>query len=118
MAPHGCEVVPTHASVIRGTSYSSSARADAVERLSATGNATNIAVSGLVIFMTQTSALPPVNNFLTAPLALYIHWPFCVSKCPYCDFNSHVRASVDQAAWREALLEDLAHEAAAWPRGR
>ncbi len=45
-------------------------------------------------------------------LALYIHWPFCVSKCPYCDFNSHVRESVDQAAWREALLADLAHEAA------
>jgi oxygen-independent coproporphyrinogen-3 oxidase len=44
-------------------------------------------------------------------LALYIHWPFCVSKCPYCDFNSHVRASVDQDAWREALLQDLAHEA-------
>ncbi len=46
------------------------------------------------------------------PLALYIHWPFCVSKCPYCDFNSHVRASVDQAAWQAALLADLAHEAA------
>ncbi len=45
------------------------------------------------------------------PLALYIHWPFCVSKCPYCDFNSHVRESVDQAAWREALLADMAHEA-------
>ena len=46
------------------------------------------------------------------PLALYIHWPFCVSKCPYCDFNSHVRDSVDQDAWREALLADMAHEAA------
>ncbi|MFN3945700.1 MAG: radical SAM family heme chaperone HemW [Allosphingosinicella sp.] len=44
-------------------------------------------------------------------LALYIHWPFCVSKCPYCDFNSHVRETVDQAAWRDALLADLAHEA-------
>jgi len=44
-------------------------------------------------------------------LALYIHWPFCVSKCPYCDFNSHVRESIDQLAWREALLADLAHEA-------
>ncbi|WP_404714213.1 radical SAM family heme chaperone HemW [Sphingomonas sp. MMS24-J13] len=49
------------------------------------------------------------------PLALYIHWPFCVSKCPYCDFNSHVRQSVDQAAWRDALLIDLAHEAAVGP---
>jgi oxygen-independent coproporphyrinogen-3 oxidase len=48
-------------------------------------------------------------------LALYVHWPFCVSKCPYCDFNSHVRDQVDQAAWRRALLADLAHEAAALP---
>ncbi|MEO9601308.1 radical SAM family heme chaperone HemW [Parasphingorhabdus sp.] len=47
-----------------------------------------------------------------APLALYIHWPFCVSKCPYCDFNSHVREQVDMAAWRAALLADMAHEAA------
>ena len=48
-------------------------------------------------------------------LALYIHWPFCARKCPYCDFNSHVRAEVDQARWREALLADLAHEAALSP---
>nr|WP_288248828.1 radical SAM family heme chaperone HemW [uncultured Sphingomonas sp.] len=52
------------------------------------------------------------------PLALYIHWPFCVSKCPYCDFNSHVRASVDQSQWRDALLADLAHEAALLPGRR
>ena len=45
------------------------------------------------------------------PLALYIHWPFCVSKCPYCDFNSHVRDNVDQAVWLDALLVDMAHEA-------
>ena len=45
-------------------------------------------------------------------LGLYVHWPFCVSKCPYCDFNSHVREGVDQDAWRDALLADLAHEAA------
>ncbi len=45
------------------------------------------------------------------PLALYVHWPFCVSKCPYCDFNSHVRDSIDQDVWRDALLADLAHEA-------
>jgi len=52
------------------------------------------------------------------PLALYVHWPFCVSKCPYCDFNSHVRAEIDEAAWREALLADLAHEAALTPGRR
>jgi len=51
-------------------------------------------------------------------LALYVHWPFCVSKCPYCDFNSHVRASIDQQEWREALLADLAHEAALLPKHR
>jgi oxygen-independent coproporphyrinogen-3 oxidase len=49
------------------------------------------------------------------PLALYVHWPFCVSKCPYCDFNSHVRAQIDQDAWRDALLADLAHEAKLLP---
>ena len=46
------------------------------------------------------------------PLALYIHWPFCLRKCPYCDFNSHVREGIDQAAWREGLLRELRHEAA------
>ncbi|RZM01052.1 MAG: coproporphyrinogen III oxidase, partial [Sphingomonas sp.] len=44
-----------------------------------------------------------------ADLALYVHWPFCVSKCPYCDFNSHVRDAVDQEAWRTAMLADLAY---------
>ncbi|HMA50203.1 MAG TPA: radical SAM family heme chaperone HemW [Magnetospirillaceae bacterium] len=38
---------------------------------------------------------------------LYIHWPFCLSKCPYCDFNSHVAERIDQTAWREALLREL-----------
>jgi len=48
-------------------------------------------------------------------LALYVHWPFCVSKCPYCDFNSHVRATIDLVEWRDALLADLAHEARLLP---
>lgn len=43
--------------------------------------------------------------------ALYIHWPFCLAKCPYCDFNSHVRDGVDHAAWEGALLADMRHEA-------
>ena len=49
------------------------------------------------------------------PLSLYVHWPFCVSKCPYCDFNSHVRATIDQDEWRNALLADLAYEAKLLP---
>ena len=39
------------------------------------------------------------------PLALYIHWPFCLSKCPYCDFNSHVRDRIDQPRFAAALPE-------------
>ena len=49
---------------------------------------------------------------VTEPLALYIHWPFCAAKCPYCDFNSHVRDRVDEARFRAALRRELAHEAA------
>lgn len=44
--------------------------------------------------------------------ALYIHWPFCAKKCPYCDFNSHVRERVETEVWREALLADMRAEAA------
>ncbi len=42
---------------------------------------------------------------------VYVHWPFCLSKCPYCDFNSHVRDAVDQVRWREALLAELRYYA-------
>ncbi len=41
--------------------------------------------------------------------AVYVHWPFCLSKCPYCDFNSHVREAIDEARWRKALLAELDH---------
>lgn len=41
--------------------------------------------------------------------AVYVHWPFCRAKCPYCDFNSHVRKLVDHRRWRQALLDELNH---------
>lgn len=47
-------------------------------------------------------------------LGLYIHWPFCLSKCPYCDFNSHVREKIDQKRWQAALLKEL-ESAAPYP---
>jgi oxygen-independent coproporphyrinogen-3 oxidase len=43
---------------------------------------------------------------------LYLHWPFCRSKCPYCDFNSHVRERIDEPRWRNALVAELDHYAA------
>ena len=49
---------------------------------------------------------------------LYVHWPFCLSKCPYCDFNSHVHATIDHNAWREALVQEIRHYAAQTPDRR
>jgi putative oxygen-independent coproporphyrinogen III oxidase len=43
---------------------------------------------------------------------IYLHWPFCRSKCPYCDFNSHVREQIDEARWRRALIAELDRAAA------
>lgn len=41
------------------------------------------------------------------PLGIYVHWPFCVSKCPYCDFNSHVVKSIDINEWTTAYMHEL-----------
>ena len=56
-----------------------------------------------------------LSNSADHDLALYMHWPFCVSKCPYCDFNSHVVETVDHGVWREVLLQELAFEAKRTP---
>jgi len=46
-----------------------------------------------------------------AGFGVYVHWPFCEAKCPYCDFNSHVRAAIDEARWTAALMRELGHYA-------
>lgn len=49
---------------------------------------------------------------MTEAFGVYVHWPFCESKCPYCDFNSHVAESIDHAAWAEAYKREIARHAA------
>lgn len=52
------------------------------------------------------------------PIGVYVHWPFCLSKCPYCDFNSHVADAVDHDRWRVALVRELTTLAARAGRRR
>lgn len=49
----------------------------------------------------------PEEDWRNAGFGVYVHWPFCLAKCPYCDFNSHVSGNVDQAAWRDALVAEV-----------
>lgn len=48
-----------------------------------------------------------MTELASPPLGIYIHWPFCVSKCPYCDFNSHIAKSIDLNRWTSAYLNEL-----------
>ena len=64
----------------------------------------------------RRSALADANPD-AAGFGIYVHWPFCASKCPYCDFNSHVRATIDEARLRDAFVREIAHWAAL-TRGR
>ena len=53
---------------------------------------------------------------MTEPFGVYVHWPFCLAKCPYCDFNSHVRhGGIDQGDFVAAYLAELAHFASLAP---
>lgn len=52
-----------------------------------------------------------VTRNAEAAIALYVHWPFCLSRCPYCDFNAHVRERIDQGSYARAILRELAFEA-------
>ncbi|MEM1265344.1 MAG: radical SAM family heme chaperone HemW [Pseudomonadota bacterium] len=54
---------------------------------------------------------------MAEPLAVYVHWPFCQAKCPYCDFNSHVRQGIDEARYGSALVRELT-SMAEWTPGR
>lgn len=49
-----------------------------------------------------------MEDWRNGGFGLYLHWPFCASKCPYCDFNSHVAAEIDQARWRAAYVSEIA----------
>lgn len=49
-----------------------------------------------------------MQDWQAGGFGLYLHWPFCQSKCPYCDFNSHVAARIDQTRWRNAYLREIA----------
>ena len=61
-------------------------------------------------------SLPRSPSNYEPGFGVYVHWPFCLSKCPYCDFNSHVRAAgVDQARYVAAFARELAHRAALAP---
>ena len=56
-----------------------------------------------------------VEDWLHGGFGLYVHWPFCEAKCPYCDFNSHVSAHVDQDRWARVLASEIQRFAALTP---
>jgi len=56
-----------------------------------------------------------MENWRLGGFGLYLHWPFCQSKCPYCDFNSHVAAGIDQRRWERAYLTEIDRLAAETP---
>ncbi|MCB1375371.1 MAG: coproporphyrinogen III oxidase [Rhodobacteraceae bacterium] len=59
-----------------------------------------------------------MEDWRSGGFGIYFHWPFCLAKCPYCDFNSHVRSSIDEARWRRALVGQVAAAARQVPGRR
>ena len=59
-----------------------------------------------------------IEDWRSGGFGIYVHWPFCLAKCPYCDFNSHVRSSIDEARWRRALVGQVAAAARQVPGRR
>ena len=58
---------------------------------------------------------PAACNWREAGFAVYVHWPFCQAKCPYCDFNSHVSGCIDQSPWRDAMVREIGRAAELTP---
>lgn len=65
--------------------------------------------------MTIPAKKAQIEDWRNGGFGLYVHWPFCTSKCPYCDFNSHVAAKVDQRRWLAAYLREIDRVAALTP---
>ena len=65
----------------------------------------------------SASSSPPssAENWQRAGFGLYVHWPYCASKCPYCDFNSHVASGIDHFRWKRAYVAEIGRLAASYP---
>ncbi|SIS49517.1 radical SAM family heme chaperone HemW [Paracoccus saliphilus] len=67
------------------------------------------------VALTRSYLAPEEEDWRAGGFGLYVHWPFCAAKCPYCDFNSHVVERVDQARWAKALCAEIARLAEELP---
>ena len=59
--------------------------------------------------MTALAEAETAQDWQAGGFGVYVHWPFCLAKCPYCDFNSHVSRHIDHAAWADALVAEMRH---------
>ena len=63
-------------------------------------------------FIDERASFPNAGAMSEAGFGIYVHWPFCAAKCPYCDFNSHVRERFDERRWADAIASELRYAAA------